>query len=261
MSLESLTFPELENRQESGRANWMYVVEFARICRKNNMPIVEVGSGNGKIAHWLMNYGHIHPDNMICVDPNPSVYTKDKKVLVAPKYSNVKELLAEREEKEEQSIVGNCGLLIIRPETDYVNPCYVIEALEKLSPKIALIIYRADGGDGSLDLHNYFEGIGVPNSNTYDPAPSPRIIKPKSNKIRKDYQPISCTYTKEVKQGSLLSVPTCLMLTTIEIHKNCLPVGELNPNAPSLKHCKSLVLKSALGMGHRNLSNIVKVLY
>jgi hypothetical protein len=242
MSLEIFTFPELQKREEMRYVHWMYVVEFARICRKNNIPIVEVGSGNAKIARWMMDYGHVHPNNMICVDPNPLSYNKDKEVLVSPKYPTIKELLVER-----QNIIGNCGLLIIRPSPDLVNSCYVLESLEKLSPRIALIIYRADGGDGSTDLHNYFNSIGAPNSNIYDPAPMSKIIKPRENKIRKDYKTISCIYSKEVSDPSLLSVTSALMLTTFKIDSNHLPVGELNSNPPSLKECKTLMLKSQLG--------------
>jgi len=246
MSLEVLTFPELEDREETRHANWMYVVEFARICRENNIPIVEVGSGNGKVARWMMDHGHVHPDNMICVDPNPAIYTKDKQVLVTPKYPTIKELLIEEGGGD---IVGNCGLLIIRPSTDDRNPCYVLEALEKLSPRIALIIYRSDGGDGSTHLHNYLDTIGAPNSNSYDPVPMSKIMKPRTNKIRRDFKTISFTYSKEVSDCSLLSVSSCLILTTFEMSKSCLPVGELNPNPLSLKECKSLMLKSQLGIG------------
>lgn len=241
MSLEVFTFPDFEKRKETRHANWQYIVEFARVCRKSGIPIVEVGSGKAEIARWLMDRGHVHPDNMICVDPDPTSYSKDKQVHVSPKYKTVKHLLS-----EQPQLVGNCGLLVIRPSAIDAN-CYVIDALERLSPNIALLMYRADGGDGTCYLHNYLCDVGAPNSNTYDIVPASRMMARRDNKIRKDYKTVSFTYTKQVDDPSLLYVSSCVILTIIEIHEKCLPTGELNPDALSIEECKKLMFKSQLG--------------
>ena len=80
-------------------ANWL-----ATTCKANDITIVEVGSGDGKVAKWFIDKGC----EVICVDPEPGSYYDDGRAIVTPpNFSQVKDV--------PESLIGTCALVLIRP--------------------------------------------------------------------------------------------------------------------------------------------------
>lgn len=106
---------------------------------------ISVGSGNGKIEHQILLKTGI---DIICVDPNPMSWCKDKTLYKAPEYSYIQEL--------NESFIGNC-ILFINWSTPLTDGNYDIDAIEFLQP-VSIItvvetgVYRAAG---SPKLHNF----------------------------------------------------------------------------------------------------------
>lgn len=102
---------------------------------------ISVGSGRGYHEADLMEC--IRDLEIICVDPNPTSWTKEiaQKKGIEPKYRTVDDLLLDRPE-----LKGNCHLLLIWPYVDKTT--YDIAAIKSLNPITVVSIHDASGRSG-----------------------------------------------------------------------------------------------------------------
>jgi hypothetical protein len=238
-------FPKLNDRTDDNMAdnNKAYILEFVKICKKYGVPIVEVGSGDGRIAHWLMKNKYLKDEDLIGIDPDPMSFSKDKKLYFDPKYKYCKDLVVDN-----PKIVGQCGLLLIRP-----NPTleYDIESLQLLKPLTVMIIYRSDGADGCIEFHRYLKELNSPSSIDCDPMPDIQLVSKftERKELRFDYISVFAKYTKEIEIIEKLSIRTCLLLIPPDYKEYMyLPQGELNNDAPSVDKCKQLIAESQVAV-------------
>lgn len=110
-----------------------------------NLPIISVGSGNGIVEYGL---DLILKTNIICVDPNPLSWCKEKKIYKEPMYSYITEIPDE--------YINNC-IVFINWSFPSENGEYDIESIKLLKPKSIITIVETGvyRGAGSLKLH-YF---------------------------------------------------------------------------------------------------------
>jgi hypothetical protein len=123
-------------------------------------PIVSVGSGSGEAESEMSKYAEI-----ICIDPDPGSYCN--KVVLQPDYATVEDMLRVMETRglETRGLEPRertYALLLIRPQP---NCTYDITALKLLPLRHICILYRADGGDGSDQLHTFLSRYGLPSNN------------------------------------------------------------------------------------------------
>lgn len=114
------------------------------------IPIVSIGSGDGTvekeiIAQYRERFGK--EISIQLVDPDPKFHR-------IADFETVDHLI-----RENPRIVGNCVALIIWPYPtrikvmkEYVEDNYDVEAVQKLQPRAALIVYESTGGSGSNDF-------------------------------------------------------------------------------------------------------------
>jgi hypothetical protein len=134
--MEGFPLNDVMNGVYTNYADW-----FATECRANDITIVEVGSGDGRVAKWFLDRGC----KVICVDPEPASYYNDGRAIVTPPdFKHVKDVSV--------SLIETCALVLIRP-----TPClgYDLEALNHLKPRMMFSVYQADGADGSVGLHRW----------------------------------------------------------------------------------------------------------
>jgi hypothetical protein len=132
------------------------------------VPIVEVGSGDGRHARYFNEYHGINFDYL--VDPAPDEYkstsngmSEIKLLPIAPHFNNVKELIAKKNE-----IVGNCIVVLIwsypaeqRDNGEGRNSDgYDYEAICDLQPLSVISLYESDGNAGSAQFHTWLDVIG-----------------------------------------------------------------------------------------------------
>lgn len=110
-----------------------------------NLPIISVGSGNGIVEYHL---DIMLKTNIICVDPNPLSWCKEKKIYKQPMYSYITEIPEE--------YINNC-IVFINWSFPSENGEYDIESIKLLKPKSIITIVETGvyRGAGSLKLH-YF---------------------------------------------------------------------------------------------------------
>jgi len=205
-------FSKLDYRQ--------HVLTFASF----GLPIVDLGSGDARLSHWLLQQ---RPDASIyCVDPDAGCYAKEgSPVLIQPHAANAAELVEKHPE-----LVGNCAMAIIRPQPPRPGfQCYDLDGWQLLRPKVVLVLYCADGGDGSPELHSWLHRNGCPSFSLardevdFDGLPN--------------YYSRTVKFTAQCEAPVMIRVSTCSLLIQADVDglafPDDLPEDEQNPNAPS----------------------------
>jgi hypothetical protein len=152
---------ELDSPEQYNNSEWNEKISFQTIkecCDRlfpnlynNNiiLPIISLGSGNGKVENYLFNNGY---ENIICVEPEIFSHNKEQIIYKKPDYNYVDEIICEKPE-----IISNCYLMIIWP---FNNNSYDIESIYKLKPKKILVLYESKGYSGSKDFLSFLNNPG-----------------------------------------------------------------------------------------------------
>lgn len=164
--------------------------------------------------------------DIICVDPNPKNYDDEiATVKIQPLFSSTQELCEKFPEMK-----GNCSVMLIRPQTsgstDLTN--YDIEAIHLLEPLVILVLYGADGSDGSCALHDFLSLHGCPSFSKSDTSDSTFAGFPR-------YWSRTIRFTEICQPPTMVRVSTCALLirddSGLTFPDNIIE-GEQNPNAP-----------------------------
>ena len=120
----------------------------AFVSSYKDIPLVSVGSGNGLLENEINSKCNV---NIICVDPDPSSYSKPP-IVIQPHYNYVKDLI-----NAKPIIVNNCLLLL-----NWCNPNmseYDYEAIKLLKPVAFIAIYEEHyhsyGAAGGIKFYEY----------------------------------------------------------------------------------------------------------
>lgn len=130
---------------------------FSEYSKRNNLPIVSVGSGNGALELWLKDKFDCE---IVCTDPDPLEWNADqgsgrRQVLhMAPAAATVPELLETRPE-----LKGECLALF---NWTYPSKSYDFEALIALRPQMFLSVYEPPGAAHSSSFHRFLGSMGPP---------------------------------------------------------------------------------------------------
>lgn len=115
-----------------------------------NVPLIEIGSGNGAIAKELNDIGF----NIITVDPlifnaySPPIDS----IVIQPKYETLNQLISCNDH-----IIDNCNLLL-----NWCSPnCYPydIESIRILKPHKIIVITELNGCSNSYQFHKWIRHI------------------------------------------------------------------------------------------------------
>ncbi len=119
----------------------------------DDVEIISVGSGNGKLEKYLKNNGYL---NIICIEPEIFSHNVEKIIHNKPDYNIVDEIIIKK-----PSIVSNCYLMIIWPSGKDKKDCgYDIDAIKKLKPSRILVLYENTGYSGSNELRKFLNNPG-----------------------------------------------------------------------------------------------------
>jgi hypothetical protein len=218
-----------------------YLLAFLSLVAAD-LPIIDVGSGNAAVAYYLLQH---RPDAIIyCVDPMPTSYPKEKEtkqVMIEPHAATVDDLLLIHPE-----LVGNCAIMLIRPQPPKPGfVCYDVPAWKALKPKVGLVMYQADGGDGSPQLHSVLHQFGCPSYNLDREYECPDDFP--------TYYSWSIRFTSRSPPPIMVAVPTCSLLINADVDGLKFPAdideGEQNPDAPNDEEIESLLFKSTMLTG------------
>ena len=116
----------------------------------SNIPLVEVGSGNGFVARCL---SETRKDKIICVDPLIKHCDPATCGGLQPDFATVKDLI-----KTSSHLIGKCALLLNWP---YPNEStYDIESVQILQPRFLLVVYEPSGVSGGEEFFKMDDRTG-----------------------------------------------------------------------------------------------------
>ncbi len=210
-----------------------YVEEFMNI----GLPVVSVGSGEAILEEWMTNF---RPATTLhCVDPEPESYAIGKPRII-PEAESVAKLI-----EKLPDLVDNCAVVIIRPSPTVPRARmigYDVESVVLLRPRVILVLYCADGGDGSDELHKFLEENGCPSISLF-PRRETNIVLPR-------YYSRSIKFTLRVAPPTMIQVSTCSLLIREDagiVFPVDMPEDEQNPEALNDEHVQELLSHSIFG--------------
>lgn len=204
-----------------------------------NLPIVDVGSGDARTSHWLQQQLP-GATKIYCVDPAPESYVglEGRQVMIQPVAATTQEFVESHPE-----LVGNCAMMLIRPQPPRPNfVCYDMDAWRLLKPKVVLVLYCADGGDGSPELHSWLHHNGCPSFSLSEAEIDVGALP--------NYYSRSVKFTAACDPPSMVRVATCSLLIQADVDGLVfppdMPEDEQNPDAPSDAEVENLIQQSLL---------------
>jgi hypothetical protein len=207
-----------------------------------NLPIVDVGSGDARTSHWLQQQqsNEVSPATIYCVDPAPESYVglEGRQVMIKPVAATTQEIVETHPE-----LIGECAMMLIRPQPPSPGRvCYDMDAWRLLKPKVVLVLYCADGGDGSPELHSWLNMNGCPSFSLSDAAVDVGALP--------NYYSRSVKFTAEYPPPSMVRVSTCSLLIQADVDGLVfppdMPEDEQNPGAPSDAEVENLLQQSLM---------------